>query len=351
MKGCVIALDQIDGRDAAALILDGRLEDFLIDLPETAPPQAGAIFRAVADRTMKGQGGVFLKLPDGGRAFLRQVGGVAPGQRLLVQVTGHAETGKAVPVTLRLLFKSRYAILTPGAQGLNISRSIRDEADRARLQGLAETAMHAADDALGLILRSACRTADAEVIVDDIATMRDLATRVLADVDGGPELLLDAPGAHELAWREWIDPEPDEVTDRKGCFRQLGVEEMLDGLRQPLVPLGAGATMTLEPTRALVAVDVNTGPDTSPAAALKANLAAARDLPRQLRLRGLGGQVTVDFAPIAKKDRHVLDQSLKSAFRGEGTETTLAGWTPLGNYEIQRKRERVPLTEALPKGM
>ena len=59
--------------------------------------------------------------------------------------------------------------------------------------------------------------------------------------------------------------------------------------------------MMIEPTRALVAVDVNTGPDTSPAASLKANIAAARDLPRQLRLRGLGGQVVVDFAPMPKK--------------------------------------------------
>ena len=91
------------------------------------------------------------------------------------------------------------------------------------------------------------------------------------------------------------------------------------------------------------------GGDTSPAAALKANLAAARDLPRQLRLRGLGGQITVDFAPMPKKDRHILDQSLKASFRAESSETTLAGWTPLGNFEIQRKRDRMPLSQCLPR--
>lgn len=346
MKGCVIALDQVNGRAAAALIIDGKLIDFAIDPPDTAPPQPGAVFRAVVDRQMKGQGGVFLKLPDG-TAFLKQAGGLAPGMRLIVQVSGHAEDGKAVPVTQRLLFKSRYAIVTPDAPGLNISRSIRDEVERARLQGLAEAAMAGAGAGLGLILRSACNGTAAEVIADDTARMRGLAERVMADGTGGPELLLDAPGAQDLAWRDWVDPQPDEVADRPGAFRNFGVEELLDALCRPEAALGGGASMVIEPTRALVAVDVNTGGDTSPAAALKANLAAARDLPRQLRLRGLGGQITVDFAPMPKKDRAILDQSLRAAFRGEAAETTLAGWTPLGNYEIQRKRDRMPLTEAL----
>ena len=94
-------------------------------------------------------------------------------------------------------------------------------------------------------------------------------------------------------------------------------------------------------------VCVNSGLDTSPAAGLKANIAAARDLPRQLRLRGLGGQVTVDFAPMPKKDRGTLEQVLRAAFKGEGAETTLAGWTPLGCFELQRKRDRRPLAEIL----
>lgn len=348
MKGVVIALDQIAGRDAAALIVDGVLTDFAIDPPDGAPPQAGAIFRAVADRQMKGQGGIFLKLPGGGSAFLKQTGGIAPGQRLLVQVTGHAEAGKAVPVTTRLLFKSRFAIVTPDAPGLNISRRIRDEARREVLEALAISGMAGADESCGVILRSAAEAEDDAVIADDLRAMRDLAQKVMADLPGAPELLVDAPGAHELAWRDWVDPAPDEVADGKGAFTDLGVLELLDALRHPIVALGGGASMAVEPTRALVAVDVNTGADTSPAAALKANIAAARDLPRQLKLRGLGGQVVVDFAPMPKRDRAILDQSLRAAFRHDGAETTLAGWTLLGNYELQRKRERMPLGDSLP---
>jgi Ribonuclease G/E len=345
MKGRIVALGEWDGRPAAALLVDGRLDDLLIDPKGDDPLRPGAILRAVADRPVKGQGGVFAKLP-GGMGFLRQVSGVAPGQRLIVQVTGAAEGGKAVPVSTRVLFKSRLAIVTPGAPGLNISRRIRDDDTRAALQALADAAMQGAAPDHGLILRSACEAADEAEIAEDIAAMRDLAAAVMADLQGPPELLVDAPGAHDLAWRDWADPEPDAVEQGPHVFADLGIDAMIDALRSPDVPLPGGGFMALEPTRALVAVDVNTGPDTSPAAGLKANIAAARDLPRQLRLRGLGGQVTVDFAPMPKKDRGTVEQVLRAAFKGEAAETTLAGWTPLGCFELQRKRDRVAL-EAL----
>ena len=346
MIGRVVALDLLNGRPAAALIVDGVLQDVLID-PDSDLPQPGAILRGVVDRPMKGQGGVFVKLPDGQSGFLRQVSGLSPGQRVLVQVSGMAEPGKALPVTMRLLFKSRLAIITPGAPGRNISRRIRDEDTRADLDDLATEAMAGADEALGLILRSACENADPAEIIEDITAMRDLAQAVLADVDGAPELLVEGATAQETAWRDWSDPPPDEVADAPGSFEAHGVAEMVDALLTPQVPLSSGGHMMIEPTRALVAVDVNTGPDTSPAATLKANIAAARDLPRQLRLRGLGGQVVVDFAPMSKKDRAILEQVLRAAFKGESAETSLAGWTPLGLYELVRKRDRIALTEAI----
>lgn len=346
MKGRVVVLSHLDGREAAALMVDGRLEDLLVAAGPDGPPAPGAIFRGVVDRPVKGQGGVFLRLPDGLRAFLREAKGLRPGQPLLVQVTGHAEPGKAVPVTTRLLFKSRHAIVTPDAPGLNLSRRIRDEGERARLAEIAASAMAGSDH--GLILRSAAEDAGDEEIAADIAAMRDLAAQVMGDASREPELLLDGPGPHLLAWRDWADPPPDEVAEGPGAFADHGVLEALGGLGRAEVALGGGATMWVEPTRALVAVDINTGADTTPAAGLKANLAAARELPRQLRLRGLGGQVAIDFAPMPKNDRRAVEGVLKAAFRADPVETALAGWTPLGHYELQRKRERLPLAGVLP---
>ncbi|MDX5359424.1 MAG: ribonuclease E/G [Rhodobacterales bacterium] len=346
MKGRVVVLDRWQGREAAALVVDGQLEDLLIDPEGDDPLRPGAILRGVVDRPVKGQGGVFVKLP-GGSGFLRQVSGLAPGQRVIVQVTGASEAGKAAPVSLRVLFKSRLAIITPGAPGLNISRRIRDEELREELQALATEAMAGAAPDHGLILRSACEGAGDDEIADDILAMRDLAAAVMADQDGAPELLVEAPGAHDTAWRDWSDPAPDEVDDSDGAFATHAIDDMIDDLRSPVAALPAGASMVIEPTRALVAVDVNTGPDTSLAAGIKANIAAARDLPRQLRLRGLGGQITVDFAPMPKKDRGTLEQVLRAAFKGEAAETTLAGWTPLGCFELQRKRDRPALDTLL----
>ena len=345
MKGRIVVLDMLGDQAAAALIIDGVLEDLAIDPPgDAALP--GAIYRAVADRPVKGQGGLFVKLPQGS-GFLRQTAGIAPGDRLLVQVTGPAEPGKATPVTTRLLFKSRYAILTPGAPGLNISRKIREEDTRTLLDDLAKTAMLGAAENLGLILRSASEAAEPAEVAADVTDMRALAETVLADTAGPPELLVEGASAQETAWRDWADPAPDEVVDTAGGFADHGVLDMIDALRQPYVGLTGGGHMMIEPTRALLSIDVNTGPDMSPAASLKANIAAVRELPRQLRLRGLGGQIVVDFAPMPKKDRAILDQVLRAAFKGEASETNLAGWTTLGLFEMTRKRDRLPLAEVL----
>jgi Ribonuclease G/E len=339
MKGRTIILDHIGETEAAALMVDGKLDDLLID---SDAPRVGTIYRAIADRPVKGQGGMFLKTPDGS-AFLRQIKGLAPGQPLLVQVSGFAETGKAIPVTTKILFKSRYAIVTPDAPGINVSRAIKDEAERDRLLEIAHDA--GADAAHGLILRSSCRDADGEAIAEDIAAMLTLADQVMQDPAQEMEMLAEGDGPHLLAWREWTAPA--EVVTENGGFETHGVSEALEAAQAALVALGGGASMYVEPTRALVAVDVNTGNDASVAAGTRANMACAKALPRALRVRGLGGQITLDLAPMPKKDRRTFEAALRAAFRADTVETALVGWTPLGHYELQRKRDRIALSEVL----
>jgi Ribonuclease G/E len=341
MKGRLVVLGQMAGREAAALLVDGRLEDLLLDPGAAAGFRPGAILRATAGRPVKGQGGLFVTLPEGRSGYLRDGRGIAPGKPLLVQVAGPAEPGKAQPVTTRLLFRGRHAILSPGAPGINLSRRIRDEPARARLTRLGEAAMAGSED--GLILRSASLSADEEDIAAEIAALRQAARQVTGDAGRTPDLLLDGPGPHETAWIDWADPAPDEVDAGDDAFARHGIPDLAEAARAELTPLPGGGSLAIAATRALVAVDVNTGTDTSPAAGLKANIAAARDLPRQLRLRGLGGIVVIDLAPMPKRDRAAFEQQLRTAFRADGSETVLAGWTPLGNYELQRRRDRVPL--------
>jgi Ribonuclease G/E len=335
VKGRTVILDHLNGVEAAALIEDGRLEDFLFD-PDA--PRPGTIYRAIADRPVKGQGGMFLKTPDG-PAFLRQVKGLGVGQPLLVQVTGYAEPGKALPVTQKLLFKSRYAIVTPNAPGRYLSRSIRDEAERDRLLEIAHEVMEDAPE--GLILRSSCAGGEAAAIAEDIAQMHALAAKVTADASREMETLVEGDGPHVLAWRDWAAPA--EVVSEPGGFARHGVLDLLPKATGVREALPGGGALFIEPTRAVVAVDVNTGADASLAAGLKANLACAEALPRALRLRGLGGQIVLDLAPMPKKDRRLFETALRRAFKTCDIETALVGWTPLGHFELQRKRSRAPL--------
>ena len=341
MKGRMIVLDHLGDREAAALMVDGKLTDLLVE--DDSAPRPGAIFRAVCDRPIKGMGGMMLRLPDGETAFLRQAKGLSAGQTLLVQVTGYADDGKAIPVTDRILFKSRYAIVTPGKPGINVSRQIKDDDARERVLACAHEV--GLSEGFGLIIRSCAADATNEDIIEDIAAMDAMAVAIMADTTGEAEALTDGDGPHGLAWREWVEP-ATVITD-SGSFEDHGVLDQMVALENPRVGLDGPAFMYVEPTRALVAIDVNTGGDTSPASSLKANLAACKSLPRALRLRGYGGQIVIDMAPMSKAHRKQIESALRSAFKADLVDTALVGWTPLGHFELQRKRERLPL----PKGL
>ncbi len=342
MKGSLILFDQLKGREAAARVLNGVLDDLLID-PPSDRIRPGAIYRAKAGRPMKGQGGMILETPDGS-LFLRQGKNIAQGDTVFAQVSTYAERGKAAPAALKILFKSRYCMLTPGAAGRNISKAIRDEERRVELQEI----IHGIElaEGMGLVLRTAAEDADDADVVADLESVAELAVQIMSEPRGGaPEKLLEGPSASEIALRDW--PTPDGFDQDPGSFTRHGVDDMIDALRSPETPLSEGS-IVVEGTRALVAVDVNSGGNTSMAAGLNTNVAALRALPRALRLRGLGGQIVVDPAPLPKRDRRRVEDAAKAAFRQDGIETNFVGWTPLGHMEFLRKRERLPLKETLP---
>lgn len=442
MKGRVILIDEPAERASqAALLVDGRLEDLLLDPRKgDTTPAPGEIYWAKVDRLVPKMHGAFVRLTPEHTGFLREAKGLKEGRGVLVQVVAYAEPGKATPVTTRVLYKGRRIIHTPDAPGVNVSRQIKDDAERQRLtsiiarvieQKLAEARAPAktpeelekfvsnltADgesetgarnwvkdfersfdemqsdyveifEKGGFILRSAASGAPEDELIEELerVVIRRLAPDRLRDRNDSPQLVDGRAWAFDHFIREWCWPVPNaivacptayrvlshvaEVEDfpklpswREFCSRELlarlqrfdgpdlfdhyGVREEIERLQSPRVELPSGGWMAVEATRAMVTVDVNTAAEFSAGAALTANIEAARELPRQLRLRGLGGQVIVDFAPLRKTDRKRIEEALKAAFRRDPVETTLAGWTPLGHFELQRKRERRPLTELL----
>ena len=339
MKGKQVVLGHIGDAKVAALLVDGKLQDVLVEDIKRLP--LGTILRAVVDRPVKGIGGVMLRFPNG-TGFLKKAKGLAPGQTITVQTSGFAEAGKADPVTQRFIFKSRYAIVTPDQPGLNISRQIRADDLRDDLTMLAKSAMEGSQ--MGLIIRSSAAVASIDEVAEDIQAMRTSAEAISAEVGLEPEVLLEGDDPHVQAWREWSDV-TDILTGRDD-LEASGALDQIEVAQGAWVALGSGG-MFVEQTRAMATVDINTGADLSPAAALKVNLAAVQDLPRQLRLRGYSGQISIDFAPMTNRDRKPIEVALRAALRMCPVATEFVGWTPLGHGELKRKRERAVLIDLL----
>ncbi len=385
------------GTELAALIEDRRVTDWVWG-PVSAPAPE-AVFKARVERAVPGAGAVFVSLGGAqgqGQGYLRDARGLKSGSVLLVEATAIPEPDKAVPVSPRVLYRQRYTIHTPGAPGINVARGIGDPDERARLQSAVEAHIAALGDWLarrgadrpedaarirrvleahetgGTILRSAAGGQPAERIGRDLdlaVAARLGAEDALADAARPLGVVAAAPLPRDLALRELGDrigrvvaapgdvdvlaaqeehrlsPFAGRIEKMPDPFDQFGVWDEIERLRGARTDLPSGGWMAVEATRAMVTVDVNTAGEFSPGAAITANVEAARELPRQLRLRGLGGQIAIDFAPLKKTERKRVEDTLKSAFRRDPVETTLAGWTPLGHFELQRKRERRPLTE------
>ena len=331
MNGKIALLDYFEGKEAAALLIDGKLYDFFAEEDAKAP---GSIFRVKVKHQLKGSGGVFVESPEGD-FFLHQTKGIATGDIILAQVNSYGDREKLPRVSTKILFKSRYSIVTPFVGGLNIAKNIQDEERRIWLKQMVIEGLE--EIPYGMILRSSCKSANDSEIINDCRNMITAAQRVLSDDSNKMGLVYRAHSPHQMAWREWNDiPAADA---RSGSFAEYGVLELIDELKNSKVIINNG-NYYIEPTKAFVAIDVNTASDISFAAGLKANLAMAKDLPRQLRLRGLGGQIVIDPAPIPKRDRKALERALKAAFRKDTVETNFVGWTAMGLLELQRARNR-----------
>ena len=305
---------------------------------------------------------------------------VREGDAVLVQIVKDPIGEKGARLTAAVTIPGRLCVLTPRQPGIAVSRRIEDEAERARLLALGEAM--AADPGgnfvpgAGYIFRTASVGAAPEDIREDAAQLaHDWRAILVARQKASPPALLHRDlGAVERAMRDIVrddtarilidDAEAAEAA-RAFCRRTMpqmearielfsgpgalfdthDLESDIDGLMRPRVPLRCGGWITVEGTEALTAIDVNSGRFTHATAVedtgLTVNLEAAREIGRQLRLRGIGGVIVVDFMHM-KDEEHVsrvLDALTQSLAR-DGTPFTVSPPSPLGLVEISRKRVR-----------
>ncbi len=154
---------------------------------------------------------------------------------------------------------------------------------------------------------------------------------------------LDGTSVSALSLQDW--PLSSVRDDKPGSLARFGGHEAVDALRSTRVMFGKGS-LVAEPTRALMAVDMNSAGSSSTAAGER-RISRPLEPATRASLTRSGGQIVIDIAPRAKRDRCRVEDTAKSAFRACPVDTTLAGWTPLGHIACPRKCERLPLHEVM----
>jgi ribonuclease G len=372
-----------------ALREDGRLMELLVE-DAGAPGAVGDIIRGRVTAVMKGMEACFVDIGAEKAGFLsfaaRGDDDTAPadipneGAVVLVQVSRAAQGGKGAGLTRSLSLPGRYLVLTAGRRRVAVSRRIEDDTARARLEDIV-AAFAGADE--GFIVRTAAAGATAEALEADAhalrARWREITegignsavparvhgeggglARVLRDRAHGEirRVIVDDARAADEARAFFAEYLPGlerrvELWDgTEPVFEAFGVKDDIAAALEPEVSLPCGGTVVIEHTHALTAVDVNTGRNTGrsnhAATVRETNLEAAREIARQLRLRGIGGLTVIDFVHMdrAVAEDEVLDELL-DALADDPAFIRTSGFSELGLVELARRRGAGSLADRL----
>ncbi len=300
-----------------------------------------------------------------------------PGQELLVQIVKEETPTKGASLTTYLTLPGRYVVLLPGNPTCGVSKKVADEAKRKRLKDILLSLKP--PEGVGVILRTAAadaakkniqadfrylvrlwneiRTkasqveAPALLYKDQDVIVRFLREHLSSDIK---EILVDTPEALETVknFLKLVAPRQVRLVklfqEEKPIFSLFNLEEQIENVYKPVVPLPSGGTLYIEPTEALVAIDVNSGKcvrekdleETS----FRTNLEAAEEIARQLRLRDLGGLIVIDFIAMKQaKHRHQVEKRLRESLKKDRAKTTMTRFSKLGLIEIARQKLQAPL--------
>ena len=299
MAAALIRVSVSPGERRVALLRDDRLHAAAIERP-ARPDGLGDLHRARVSAISKPMSGAFLLLADGTTAFLPD--SEAPDRKALHE-------GAILPI--------RITRAGQGGKGPRATARLTD-AERAIAAGEGVALIRRGPDAA---LRLALREPSAEVATDSPAEAARLK-RLLGD-----------------RVRLLREPAFDDA-----------LESEFDLLAGAEVPLPGGGRLTIHPTPALTALDVDAGAHAGAgdaAAQLRLNRVAVEEAARQIRLRELAGAILLDVAGMPVKRREQLSAPLATALEADPLQPRLLGLTRLGLFEIQRPRIQPPLHEVL----
>lgn len=276
------------------------------------------------------------------------------GQIIIVQVSKDAYAEKAAKLTAKPSLTASGLIYRPLAEGVQVSRQAGNRTARHRLSEAAGAAMVGVPG--GLVVEG---DFESSTIAALVACWQAIV--VEAETGKPPVLLARGPGALERALAEGGEIIVDDRTLLAGeaqlhpgpesLFRAYGIEADIEALSGPEIRLPSGGRLTIEQTRALCAIDVDSGESSEGSGgdvALATNLEAARELARQLVLRNIAGLVAVDFIAMASDAaRQGVMQALAEAVAADPLPVSVAPMSRFGVVELTRKRTRADLREVL----
>lgn len=307
------------------------------------------------------------------------------GQELLVQVTKDPLPNKGARVTTQVTFPGRFVVFLPTVSHVGVSRKIEDEAERLRLRALLESLPRVGSGGTngGVIVRTAGEGRSAEDFSADLAYLRarwesvrsraetavapalmhqdfDLALRLVRDLFSAEFSLLwvDGESTYERIV-EFLDQVQPQLVARvkldreeRGLFERFGIEKEIEAALRPKVWLRSGGYLVINPTEALVAIDVNTGrfvgQHNLEETALAANLEAVEEAVRQIRLRDLGGIIVLDLIDMTEPaHREQVFSALELELRKDRGKHKVLSISEFGLVQITRKRSRANLERLL----
>jgi ribonuclease E len=305
-------------------------------------------------------------------------------QVLLVQVVKEERGNKGAALTTYLSLAGRYCVLMPNtSHGGGISRKISNGTDRKRLKSI--MADLNLPKTMGLIVRTAGLSRTKTEIKRDFDYLARLWDEIRERTLGStaPALIYRDSDLVKRAIRDLYHREIDEVivegeegykaargymkllmpshvrrvklhSETTPLFQRYGAEDQLSAMYQPVVQLKSGGYLVINPTEALVSIDINSGRSTREhnieQTAFATNLEAAAEIARQLRLRDMAGLVVIDFIDM-EQSGHVrkVEKAMKDALKNDRARIQVGRISSFGLMEMSRQRLRTGVLEASTK--
>jgi ribonuclease E len=392
-KMLINALDPEEFR--VAFVKDGMMEGFQIET-STVEQKVGNIYKGVVERIEPRLQACFINYGGEKNGFL-SAGDIHPeyfqvpilsqdqsippiekairkGQEILVQVTREMPGHKGPQLTTYVSFAGRYLVVTPGRLINGVSRKIESEEERQRLKQI--MGQLKLPEEVGYIVRTVAVGQTKRELSKDLNRLlrmwktirskvaespphsvihkeQDIYLRTLRDYYNSDisEILVDDKETY-LKIKEYmkiVSPRDQDVVklhkDRRPIFDLYHVEEQIENLYGNKVPLKSGGSIVINPTEALISIDVNSGRGTTGSDAesmvYNTNIEAAREIARQLRLRDLGGLIVVDFIDM-REGKHIreVEKAFREELKSDRAKIDTARISKFGLMELSRQRVR-----------